>query len=77
MAAGSAAQLGSVDFERGKLSFTNIKRTAACLPNGKTACVLVRAPTKFHPKILSLTVMEIVNPIFKHTHMHMTEKKTH
>lgn len=21
--------------------------------------------------------MEIVNPIFKHTHMHMTEKKTH
>lgn len=75
MAAGSAAQLGSVDFERGKLSFTNIKRTAACLQNSmRVSTCTYKIPPK-NP--LSLTVMEIVNPIFKHTHMHMTEKKTH
>lgn len=75
MAAGSAAQLGSVDFERGKLSFTNIKRIAACLPNGKTACVLVRAPTKFHPKILYLSQLWRLSTQFLSTHICIWQKK--
>lgn len=75
MAAGSAAQLGSVDFERGKLSFTNIKRTAACLPNGKTACVLVRAPTKFHPKILYLSQLWRLSTQFLSTRICIWQKK--
>lgn len=75
MAAGSAAQLGSVDFERGKLSFTNIKRIAACLPNGKTACVLVRAPTKFHPKILYLSQLWRLSTQFLSTRICIWQKK--